>query len=114
MGDLLGREVCSDVAEIVVHVETDATMQIDASRACFIAPLEEVWENVSPNFAIDAVQWLPGDAGCADVAALAIKAAAVFAALVAGLDDRRVKGTKLRLFKRWLKGNFMSMETELK
>lgn len=75
------REICSDVAEIAVHGEMVAIMQINALSAWFIALLKTVRKNVSLNCALDAAQWLLGDDKCADVAALTIKAPTAAAAL---------------------------------
>lgn len=56
MGDFSGQEICSYVAQIVMHSKTDATMETNASRAQLMTLLEEVWKNVSSNCALDAVQ----------------------------------------------------------
>lgn len=82
---LLGREIGSGVAKIVVHVETDGTMQTSASRVLFITLAEKVWKDVSSSCLLDVAQWLPGEDECADVATLAIKAVAAAVAPVDGL-----------------------------
>lgn len=109
---MLGREICSDVAGIVVHVKTDATVQTNDSCARFVALPKEVRKDVFSNCVLDIAQWLLADDECADVAALVITTGVSAAALVNGLDDERGKRTKMILSKRWLKRKFMLKETE--